>query len=170
MVHLVEYHVGGVGYRRAAVVGPALGIGLGEIDNGGTLSVDTHGLGPDAGCLFEPFAIVFNLESIVAVVGHRRQGVNPCAPFGALHVVGAQRLAAAAVLVQAQLHGRSFGRPKTESGAGAVDGKAQVVARVSWELRKAGIGVRRCGRLGVSVHRSEAKSAGKRGPYADISH
>ncbi len=124
-----------------AVVGPALGVGGSEVDDGRTLAVGAHGLGPHAGGLVEPASVVADAEGVefaVELSGHR---CAPCAAIGAAHLQGVLGGAAAAGGVEQHLRCLGFGRPQREVGARGVDAQFQVVASVGREVGVACVGI-----------------------------
>ena len=130
VVHLVEDGVGDVGQTRAAVAGPALGVGGGEVDDGGAVAVGTGGLGPYAGGLGEPFAVVAYVESIELARQIFGDGGAPHAAVGELHIDVLHGRGVAVGVVEVEVHGLGLGAPQGKACHAVGDSDAEVGAVV----------------------------------------
>ena len=129
MVHLVDDHVGEILHFGAFVGSPALGIGLREVDDGGALAVDAHGLGPYTGSLGFPFAVDLHLEGIEFAVELLGNGCTPHAVGSIpLHLEGLERSAGVAVVIKIHFHFLGLGAPEAEMSSALVNGQFEIVA------------------------------------------
>ncbi len=114
VVQLVDHEVfaGNVG---AAVLGPALGVGVAHVDDGAALAVHAHSLGFGSRALAQEVLAIFHVEGVelaleVALERGLIGGQLPLLVAHAFHLDGFHRLAACALVVDAQYHGLGTGQ------------------------------------------------------------
>ena len=129
VVQLIDDEVFG-GNVGSLVGAPASGIGALHVDDGATLAVHSHSLGPDAWSLAVEFAVHFHLKGVelafqVALDGGMPRGLV----LGGRHLDGFGSFSANAFVVDAQRH-RLGVAEGGESECGGLRGVGHLVARL----------------------------------------
>ena len=129
-MHLIKHHICDIVDLGTLVTCPALGIGLGEVNDGCAAAVCADGPGPYTRSLIKPFAAVLYRESIelaIKLSGHRG---TPCAMIGARHIKSVYGRGIEIRVVEHYTGSLSLGRPECEMSALAVHDKLEVRAFV----------------------------------------
>ena len=132
VVHLVDYDVGEVLHLYALVVFPTLGVGVGQVDDGCTLTVDTYGFVPHAGGFVESLACLSHLIGIELALLIALYRGHPSARRATLHRDGLESLTAQTFGIDAEGYGICRGSPQTHSRLFGGVGESEVTLFVLW--------------------------------------
>ena len=109
-MHLVDDEVGGRLQLWPTVMFPAGGIGLGHVDDGSPLAIDSHGGGEDSGSLTWMLLVAADVESVVFAFPFAFHGGQPAPALVLFHPHRLERSAAKRLAVESQHNALALGR------------------------------------------------------------